>query len=85
MRYDIDMSLEAARLVVEIEQQLKCEESFFILIRAEMYDAFRLGRGDKSVVCKVLGMRSACINIRLGMAIQNLTLRQKGQGQILPI
>jgi hypothetical protein len=40
LRHDLDMSLDAARPIAEIEHELSVKSHFFVLIRTEMYNVF---------------------------------------------
>jgi hypothetical protein len=50
LRHDLDMSLDAAQPIAEIEHQLNVKSHFFVLIRTEMYNVFS-ARAVRAIRC----------------------------------
>jgi hypothetical protein len=57
LRHDIDMSLDAAVAVAEVEQQLGVQSTYFVLLRTEFYNIFSRRGNDALQRLQALGHR----------------------------
>ena len=66
LRHDIDMSLDAALPIAEIENVLSLKAHYFVLLRTEMYNVFSAGARD---VLRRLGRLGHAIGLHLDASL----------------